>query len=167
MLRVLGASEEELANVPVEEASDVKSLKQYLQRQEGISVFRQELVRDGVTLEDEDKLNETSDLQLILHSFAKASAEEAQKLSAAASSGSIFEVEEMLQSLQDPDSADKSGKRPLIMASMGGHETVARLLLEAGADKDLPDDMGVTPLIGASCEGHVETVRLLLEALGN
>ena len=53
------------------------------------------------------------------------------------------------------------------MAASRGHESVARLLLEAGADKDSSTKHGETALMLASGNDHPEVVRLLLEAGAN
>ena len=65
---------------------------------------------------------------------------------------------------EDPDATDASGRSALAMAASCGHESVARLLLEAGANKDLATLGGVTALIAAFQNGHLEVVRLLLES---
>ena len=96
MLRIFGAAEEELANMSLDDFWNIKTVKQQLHKLHGFSVFRQQLLRDGSRLADDDKLDEPCDLQLIFLNFAKASKEQAGKLTAAAASGSIFEVEEML-----------------------------------------------------------------------
>ena len=52
---------------------------------------------------------------------------------------------------------------PLHMASVGGHEEVARILLDGGADAAAQNKDGWTPLHVASFEGHLQVVRILLE----
>ena len=49
----------------------------------------------------------------------------------------------------DPDEADAGSNSALTMAASRGHESVARLLLEAGASKDLARNDGATALIMA------------------
>ena len=53
MLRVWTVSGEELAALPVEEQSDVRSLKQHLQRFHGLPRFRQRLLCNGSSLDDD------------------------------------------------------------------------------------------------------------------
>ena len=49
-------------------------------------------------------------------------------------------------------------------ASVAGHESCVRALLETSADKDGKDNDGRTALINASIFGHESCVRALLEA---
>ena len=53
---------------------------------------------------------------------------------------------------------------PLFVASEGGDEKIARILLAAGADPDDRDMDGNTPLIAAARAGFAPIVRMLLEA---
>ena len=48
------------------------------------------------------------------------------------------------------------------MAARSGHESIARLLLEADANSNLSDTDGMTALLLASKTGRLEVVRLLL-----
>ena len=50
------------------------------------------------------------------------------------------------------------------MAARSGHESVARLLLEAGANNNLARNDGVTALMLASTKSRLEVARLLLES---
>ena len=75
-----------------------------------------------------------------------------------------FQVESLLKLPLDPDETDANGSSALRMAASSGHESVARLLLEAGANKDLATNDGSTALMLASENGHLEVVRLLLES---
>ena len=66
----------------------------------------------------------------------------------------------MLKLPLDSDDTDANGDSALIMAACRGHESVARLLLEAGANKELASNEGGTALAVASQNGHLELVRL-------
>ena len=64
----------------------------------------------------------------------------------------------------DPDETDASGNSALKVAAARGHESAARLLLEAGANKDLAKNDGATALLIASQQSHLKVVRLLLDS---
>jgi len=57
----------------------------------------------------------------------------------------------------------EGGKRPLHIASYGGHEMVARLLIDRGANISAIDKSGRTPLHFASKGGHGAVARLLID----
>jgi ankyrin repeat protein/nucleoside phosphorylase len=59
---------------------------------------------------------------------------------------------------------DASGRTPLSWAAECGHDTVMRLLLEAGAEVNTKDYSGRTPLSWAPMSGRDAVVKLLLEA---
>jgi len=63
----------------------------------------------------------------------------------------------------DVDSRGFDNLTALQMASLRGHEEVARVLLEGDADVTAQTDDGRTPLHVASREGHLQVVRALLE----
>ena len=167
MLRIWSVSGDCLATYPVEEASDVRSLKHKLQSVCGASRFRQRLLSKDIDLSDDTTLS-PMDLQLILLPFAE---EHADELVAAVESNLVSKVEEVLRWAQHPDVTQPNAlETPLGIAAQRGHVEVARLLLEARADKDKICRVGgvgglrKTPLGLACREGHVEIVRLLLEA---
>ena len=62
----------------------------------------------------------------------------------------------------DPDETDANSYSALMCAAYGGHEAVARLLLEASADNNMADNDGWTALLSASYGGHLGVARLLL-----
>ncbi len=87
---------------------------------------------------------------------------------------SIFEIcaggfESLLKTLLDSaiitdinmKDDDRYGVTALTVASMRGHESCVRALLDAGADKDAKDDDGVTALTDASENCHEAVVTLL------
>ena len=63
----------------------------------------------------------------------------------------------------DVNSRASDNLTPLHMASLRGHEEVARTLLDGGADVAAQDEGGRTPLHVASFEGNLQVVRVLLE----
>ena len=75
-----------------------------------------------------------------------------------------FQVESLLKLPLDPDETDANCDSALRMAARSGHESVARLLLEAGANNNLAKNDGMTALMLASTNVNLEVVRLLLES---
>ena len=59
-------SGEELSAIPVEELSDVASLKKRLRAKNGLPICLQDLVHEGRRLADAEKLQAPLDLQVIL-----------------------------------------------------------------------------------------------------
>ena len=65
LLRITQLSGEELTSIPLAELSDVRALKQRLHRQHGLPPrFRQRLLQEGSTLDDDVKLDSVMDLQV-------------------------------------------------------------------------------------------------------
>lgn len=86
-------------------------------------------------------------------------------LSTAASQGNLEAVEEALRNGAFVEARlGPFEETPLSLASLYGHLSVVRALLDAGADVNAEDRVGHTPLFLASQEGHLETVVVLLEA---
>jgi uncharacterized protein len=73
-------------------------------------------------------------------------------------------VQDLLHSGADPNTVDKEGASPLMIASYHGHEQIAKVLLAAGADPNLKRGRGVTALMDAAYRGHTLLVRALLDA---
>ncbi|CAE7234845.1 XBAT32, partial [Symbiodinium natans] len=138
MLQIRMLSGEVMA-VPVEEVSSVRDVKQRLHRLHGLPPrFRQRLLLQGASLDDATKPDPVAELIDV------------------ARSGSVQEVESMLQLPLDPNVAMLgTGERPLSRASRRGHVEVARLLLEAGAETDLVENHGRTALMMAAQHAHV------------
>eukprot|EP00439_Symbiodinium_sp_Y106_P080400 s49_g19.t1 len=164
MLRVASLAGEELAIIPLDELTDVKSLKQLLQRTHGFPPrFRQQLLLNQKLLDDAFKLDTAMDLQLVLLTFSSTSQAQTHELTAALTTASAVEVESLLEARHDPNLADSHGMTPLAAASHGGHVEAARLLLEAEADVNISTN-DITPLICACRRGYAEVVQVLLAA---
>ena len=175
MLRVWLASGHELATVPSE--IDVLSLKQQLSVS-GVSRFRQRLLQQGRSLEDDEVLSGDQELQLVLQSFWPASVASVDELLVAVREGREMEVLEILCRPQDPEltsvlpPGDDWTVAPLFYAAQQGHVQIARLLLEAKADADhgirqvkgSQKGRQSTPLVKAAAKGHHEMVQLLLDS---
>ena len=144
MLRVWTLSGENI-KFPVEELEDVKTLKRLLHDLHQFPPrFRQRILIEGRNLDDSAKLDSSVDASVVLQALHKPSQSEADNLAAAAESGSLSKVEAILQLPQDPNAPDRSGCRPIFIASLHGHIETVRLLLEATADKDSVDNNGAT-----------------------
>jgi len=63
--------------------------------------------------------------------------------------------------------AHHEGWTPLHYAATGGHNEIAKLLLERGAPYDARSPNGTTPMMMAAWGGHIYTVKLLLDAGGD
>ncbi|CAE7903330.1 ANKHD1 [Symbiodinium sp. KB8] len=127
-------------------AGDVRSLKQQLHKRFNVSRFRQRLVHEGRSLDDDSFAKDLpTDLQLVFLPYASVSEEQEEELILAASVGHVASVE----------------------ASDRGHTEVVHILLEAGADNDghaLGGGYQGPALVLAAAREHLEIVRLLLEA---
>ena len=182
LLHVWKASGEVLCVKPVEELSDVRTLKRHLQELCGLPRFRQRLLHGHLILDDDDKLSSPLHLQLLLVPFCSTSYEQVIELHTAATEGLVSKLEEILHRPQNPDLQPEDGSdwdsdedssdlglvrtHPLEFAAREGHLQIVKLLLEAGADKDAcwgGDSYTSTPLCAASASGHLEIVRLLLQ----
>lgn len=82
-------------------------------------------------------------------------------LRAAAKTGDIDRVRDLLNQGVDPNSRDYHHNTALITAAHKGHTRVVQVLLEAGADPNL-DDKSNTPLAAATYHGHTEVVKILI-----
>ena len=59
------------------------------------------------------------------------------------------------------DAKTDQGWTALTLASMYGHESIVRALLDAGADKEVKNENGKTALALATMNGHKAVVALL------
>ena len=165
LLRIWKISGEEMAAIPVEELSDVRSLKQQLQMTHGLpSRFRLKLLHASLELDDDLELDSPIDVNLVVLPLVAFDPEKADELVQAVSEGKADHVELVLNRPQDPDAASSQGETPLCQAAKGGFADCALLLLEARADTDMRGREGTTPLRAACRQGHEDVARLLLEA---
>jgi ankyrin repeat protein len=74
-------------------------------------------------------------------------------------------VERMMRLGVSPDAADSSGTSALVMATLGGQDAIARLLLDAKADASRENRTGETALMIAARDNKVEIMRSLLPVL--
>lgn len=76
----------------------------------------------------------------------------------------MAELQEHSIRYTDIDLKTHDGRSALHFAAEGGHEEIARFLIERGADVHLVGENGITALRMAAEKGHIPIVRLLLEA---
>ncbi|CAE7351195.1 ANKRD17 [Symbiodinium sp. CCMP2592] len=179
MLHIWTVSGEEVV-IEKDGLSDVRAVKQHLQRKRALSRFRVRLLQDGRDLHDDCAVVALPDgLQMVVLPFSEASDEQVLEFISAAGDGNLASVGEILKRPQDPNRvvADIRGfpfGRPphhsqtaLAAASDEGYVEVVRMLLEASAN---PDGYGVgrdyegPSLVLAAGSGHIEVVRLLVDA---
>jgi len=150
MLRITLLSGQELTSMAVEDALDVKALKQRLNKSHGLPPrFRQRLLQEGQTLDDAFQLDSPMDLQVVLTTFAKPSHCQVEQLIIAARDGFVSEEDDCTA---------------LMLASSYNHPEIVKLLLEASAQVNFADECGWTALMNATLNGHAQVVQLLLEA---
>jgi len=86
------------------------------------------------------------------------------ELDAAAKSGEIFRMRELLAQGAEVNRRNDYGATPLIEASLRGYQAMVRALLEHGADVGAVDDVfGATALNFAALTGQEEVVEILLK----
>ena len=86
------------------------------------------------------------------------------ELDAAAKSGHLAKVKELLVRGADVNFRNSYGATPLIEASLRGYEAIVRTLLEHGADVGTADTVfGATALNFAALTGQVQVVEFLLK----
>ena len=147
--------------------SQVKALKCLLAEQLGFSRFQQRLVRESLELPDDAPLIPPLTLHLVIFNFQPPCRARDNAFLDACINNQVLQVEEMLQSPQDPDTRDAecaSNPTALHAASKKGHVEVVRLLLDAKADKDATDCMCRTALHWAAVNYNLLVVQLLVEA---
>ena len=184
MLDVWSTSGNIVTSISVEGLTDVRELKKQLKQVCGVTRFRQRLLHEQKTLDDEfnlDALDPPFDLQLVVLPFSDVSDDNAIELREAASNGSLDRVEEILQRPQHPDSfmADrdfminlgrfqdrrvrKLAKQTLLYwACYNGEVDTSELLLKAGITLSDADDGTLLTL--ALHEGQASIAGMLLEA---
>ena len=170
MVHVVSAfSDESLCRLQLPSSSTVLDVKRCVQAAQGIGIFRQRLIISpvGPQVEDHQVLATLPDLllQLVKLPYRNDDQDGVGNLLRATEEGVAPEVERLLRwPLQTDCTQAEDGATALILASVGGHLEVARLLCEAEADKDKANHSGSTALIIASDNGHLEVARLLCEA---
>jgi ankyrin repeat protein len=90
--------------------------------------------------------------------------EEQKKLIAAARSGDVAGIQELIAQGFDIDCELKYGATALMLAAARGQEEVVRLLLDAGAKVNRRNRFGASPLLEASEKSHVGVVKMLVDA---
>lgn len=86
------------------------------------------------------------------------------ELDAAAKSGHLSKVKELLAQGANVNFLNNYGSTPLIEASLRGYEAMVRTLLEHGADVGRADTVfGATALNFAALTGQVQVVEFLLQ----
>ncbi len=70
----------------------------------------------------------------------------------------------MLGHGENPDTQDREGRTPLILASVGGRIGIVELLLRSKARVNIADKAGTTALGWAASQGHADVMRLLVAA---
>jgi ankyrin repeat protein len=89
-----------------------------------------------------------------------------KKLLTAVRENDPLRVKELLDAGADPDGEGPFGAL-IFLALLLGHDTVARLLAEAGADLAIADDTGRTPLHWAAKAGDQELILSMIENEGD
>ena len=81
MLCVRMLSGEELAKVPLDEVSDVRSLKQHLHQLHGLPPrFRQRILLHGQRLDDATRIDSSQELEIVLLTYTAASDQDLENL---------------------------------------------------------------------------------------
>lgn len=80
-----------------------------------------------------------------------------------ARTGSVAELQKMIEKGLPVDLADGKGQTLLMLASYNGNFDTAKMLLENGAHVDQKNDRGQTPLGGVAFKGYPEIAELLIE----
>jgi ankyrin repeat protein len=78
--------------------------------------------------------------------------------------GDILRVKALVASGVGPDTRNRFGWIPLMLAALEGHTPIVGFLISAGANTNAVNDFGVSPLAYAALEGHCKAVDILLAA---
>ena len=85
-----------------------------------------------------------------------------EALIAAARTGNMKQVRDLLQKGTNVNARNEWGLTPLMGAAQNGHAQAGKLLLEKGAEINARQDSGWTTLMVASFKGHADFVNILL-----
>jgi ankyrin repeat protein len=78
--------------------------------------------------------------------------------------GDILRVKALVASGIGPDTRNRFGWTPLMLAALEGHTPIVSFLISAGANINAVNDFGVSPLAYAALEGHCKALDALLAA---
>lgn len=176
MLRISYAtSGEEVATVPLgdllqgESEPTICCLKRHLAEKhfrKRYTRFQLRILREGdpTVLQGDEAITAPLDLQLLLMNLLQPDVERDAKFLVSCKEGDVEEVQQSLESLQDPnlDATDHPDDSPLCAAALQGHAKVVDLLLEARADTEWRNSRMMRALHFALREGQREVVSLLL-----
>ena len=156
MVRVLSLAGRTLLDIPSEQLSDVRALKQLLRKRCTLSFFK--LEQNGNVLDGQEALDMEADVQLV--ELPKPSKKQYAALYTASYMGQEDDVATLLL---DWPRGHGLMEVFLQVACKQGREKVVSLLLEAAAPLEVIDKSGYTPLLLACNAGQTETVQLLLQ----
>lgn len=80
----------------------------------------------------------------------------------ASAKGDLAAVKKFVAEGVNANTADSSGRTPLIEAAWGGHADVVKYLVDKGADVNAADNVGYTALMRACEEGHEPVIAYLI-----
>ncbi len=83
-------------------------------------------------------------------------------ISRAGAKGDLSAVKKFVAEGANVNTADGSGRTPIIEAAWGGHADVVKYLAEKGADVNAADNAGYTALMRACEEGHLPVIHYLI-----
>ena len=165
MLRIWRVSGEELVALPLDQLTDVSTLKKQLRAKEGMPCSFVQLLHDGHRLPDAFELKQPMDVQLALSTPTEGlDADCSDDFVELAIGGAVEALRWLLEAGVDKDSTDCFGRTALTQAAAAGQLNAVRFLLDAGAGIDLRDQESQTALMRAAGAGQVEVARFLLEA---
>ena len=84
-------------------------------------------------------------------------------LLAAAMSGDIDAVQELIIQGHDVNARGEGGWTALLSSSAQGYPKIIKVLLDAGANPDISNVLGITPLIYGARYGNMEVVKMLID----
>ena len=99
---------------------------------------------------------------LVLTPLAAMAEDNDRALIEVARRGETGEVSRLLAAGASVAARDGAGRTALLLATIGNHVEIARLLIEAGADVNAQDDQRDSPFLYAGAEWRNEILRLTL-----